>query len=374
MVDRRDFLRQSAALAALAATGSRLTAQASGLPAGRDRSAPLKVLILGGTGFIGPHLVRECVARGHAVTIFTRGRRDAALPPGIERLVGDRMINDTIPQGNLKALEGRRWDVVFDDSATDPRWVRQSATLLRDSGRYMFVSSTGVHLPYRSPKNDETAPLVLTPDNSPEYGVRKAQSERVVIDTFGDRGYVVRPGYIVGPGDTTDRFSYWPQRFAAGGEILVPGRRTDPSQFIDVRDLVTFMVKLVEEDRSGIYNFTGPAQRMGFGEFIDVAHRTLNPSATLTWVDDYAFLKANQMTYAIPWMIPEGDNEHHLQIDNRKALAAGLTFRPHAETLKDTLADWPNRLAALPAGQKPNFRWITPEKEVAMLAAWKGRR
>lgn len=371
MVDRRKFLKQSAVLAGMAAAGSRLAAQ---VPVGNGGAAPMKVLILGGTGFIGPHLVRECIARGHTVTTFTRGRRDGNLPSGVERLTGDRMINDTIPQGNLKSLEGRKWDAVFDDSATDPRWVRQSASVLKDSGRYMFVSSTGVHLPYLSPKNDETAPVVLTPENSTDYGVRKAQSEKVVIDAFGSRGYVVRPGYIVGPGDNTDRFSYWPQRFAAGGEILVPGKKTDPSQFIDVRDLVKFMVKVMEENKSGTYNVTGPSKRMGFGEFIDTAHKTLNPSATLTWVDDYAFLKANQMSYAIPWMIPEGDNEHHLQIDNRKALAAGLTFRPHAETLKDTLADWPNRLAQLPAGQKPNFRWMNPEKEVAMLKLWKERK
>ena len=370
MVDRREFIKQSALLAGLAAAGSRLAAQ---VPGGNGRVAPLKILILGGTGFIGPHLVRECIARGHSVTTFTRGRRDGGLPSGVERLVGDRMINDTIPQGNLKSLEGRTWDGVFDDSATDPRWVRQSTSVLKNSGRYMFVSSTGVHLPYLSPKNDETAPVVLTPENSTDYGVRKAQSERVVMDSFGARGYVVRPGYIVGPGDPTDRFSYWPQRFAAGGEILVPGKKSDPVQFIDVRDLVTFMVTLFEQDKSGIYNVTGPEKRMGFGEFIDTAHKTLNPSATLTWVDDYAFLEANQMTYAIPWMIPKGDNEHHLQIDNRKAIAAGLKFRPLADTLRDTLADWPNRLAQLPAGQKPNFRWITPEKEKAMLELWKKR-
>lgn len=370
MVDRRGFIKQSALLAGLAATASRVAAE---VPGGRGGIAPLKILILGGTGFIGPHLVRECLARGHSVTTFTRGRRDGNLPSDVERLIGDRMINDTIPQGNLTALEGRTWDGVFDDSATDPRWVRQSTSVLRNSGRYMFVSSTGVHLPYRSPKNDETAPVVLTPENSTEYGVRKAQSERVVMDAFGTRGYVVRPGYIVGPGDTTDRFSYWPQRFAAGGEILVPGKKSDPSQFIDVRDLVTFMVTLFEQAKSGIYNVTGPSKRTGFGEFIETAHRTLNPSATLTWVDDYAFLEANQMTYAIPWMIPKGDNEHQLQIDNGKALAAGLTFRPHADTLRDTLADWPNRLAQLPAGQKPNFRWMNPEKEVAMLELWKKR-
>lgn len=368
MIDRRGFVKQSAALLGAGIAGSRRSAPiAYGSVAA---AAPIRVLILGGTGFIGPHLVRALVDRGHTVSTFTRGRRDGNLPAGVERLVGDRTINDTIPRGDLRALEGRRWDAVFDDSATDPRWVRQSTHVLRESGRYLFVSSTGVFLPYLTANNNEEAPVVLTPANSPDYGVRKAQSERVVMEAFGDRGCVVRPGYIVGPGDVTDRFSYWPQRFAAGGEILVPGKRTDPSQFVDVRDLVAFMVGLIEQQRGGTWNVTGPARRIGFGDFIDTAHRTLNPSASLTWVDDYAFLEANRITYAVPWLIPAGENAYHMQIDNRKALAAGLTLRPMADTLRDTLADWPNRLSLLPPGEAPNFRWITPQKEREILARW----
>jgi 2'-hydroxyisoflavone reductase len=371
MFSRRNFLKTGAAAGgALLATNRGLLAS----PVSPRTVAPMKILVLGGTGFIGPHIVRQLVARGHQVTIFTRGRRDASgLPSGIERLVGDRMINDTIPQGNLKSLEGRSWDAVFDDSATDPRWVRQSTALLKNSGLYLFVSSTGVFLPYLTPKNDETASVITEPATSTEYGIRKAQSEVVVRQAFGDRGIVVRPGYIVGPGDTTDRFSYWPQRFAAGGEILVPGLREHPSQFIDVRDLVSFMIKLVEEKRGGTWNCTGPARRLTWGEFIDTAKATLRPDAQLVWVTDLDFLREQKMTYAIPWMIPEGDNTHHLQIDVRKAVAAGLTFRPMAETLRDTLADWPNRLAQLPAGQQPNFRWITPAREREVLAMWKAR-
>jgi 2'-hydroxyisoflavone reductase len=372
MFSRREFLKTGAVAggALLATHRDVLAAPGIGQP---PSGAPLRILVLGGTGFIGPHIVTQLVARGHQVSIFTRGRRDAALPGGIERLVGDRMINDTIPQGNLRALEGRTWDVVFDDSATDPRWVRQSTTLLKGSGLYLFVSSTGVFLPYRTSRNDESAPVITEPANSTEYGIRKAQSEVVVREAFGDRGIVVRPGYIVGPGDTTDRFSYWPQRFARGGEILVPGLPSHPSQFVDVRDLVAFMIKLVEEKRGGTWNVTGPAQRLSWGQFIDTARATLKPDASLVWVTDLPFLREQKMTYAIPWMIPEGDNEHHLQINNRKAVAAGLTFRPMAETLRDTLADWPKRLAALPAGQQPNFRWITPEREREVLALWKRR-
>ena len=377
MITRREFVRTGAAaggavLAGGTAAIARAAAPASH-PSVRGR-APLTVLILGGTGFIGPHIVRRLVERGHKVTTFTRGRRDGSLPPGVERLVGDRTINDTIPAGNLRALEGRRWDAVFDDSATDPRWVRQSAALLKDSGRYLFVSSTGVFLPYLTANNDEDAPVILEPATSTEYGIRKAQSERVVLEAFGDRGLVVRPGYIVGPGDTTDRFSYWPQRFARGGEILVPGKPGDPSQFVDVRDLTAFMVKLVEEGRSGTFNATGPREPLSWGRFIAETRAALRPDAALVQVDDYAFLTEHRMTYAIPWMIPEGDNRYHLQINNRKAVAAGLAFRPIAETVRDTLADWPRRLAALPPGQQPNFRWITPEREVEVLAAWRARQ
>jgi 2'-hydroxyisoflavone reductase len=376
MTTRRDFLKQGAAGALMAAAVPTL-ARAATRSARADRRpsprAPMKILIFGGTGFIGPHLVREAVARGHTVTIFSRGRRDGGLPPGVERLIGDRMITDTIPQGNLTALEGRRFDAVIDDPATDPRWVRQSATLLRDSGSYLFVSSTGVFLPYLTSDNDENGPVLLAPPDgsAPQYGHQKAQCEAIVRELFGERGTVVRPGYICGPGDVTDRFSYWPQRFARGGEILIPGKPSDPSQFIDVRDLTAFMMTLVERRQGGIFNCTGPRERLTFGEFIRTAQATLNPAATLTWIDDYAFLRERRMTYAIPWMIPEGENRYHLQIDNRKAVAAGLTFRPMADTLRDTLADWPTRLAALPPGQAPNFRWITPEKEGQVLADWK---
>ena len=335
----------------------------------------MKLLIFGGTGFIGPHLVRLAVARGHSVTILSRGRRDADLPSSVERLIGDRTINDTIPAGNLKALEGRKFDAVIDDPATDPRWVMQATALLKDSGAYMFVSSTGVFLPYLTPNNDENAPVITEQPagKPPEYGIQKAQCEQVVMRAFGNRGLVVRPGYICGPGDVSDRLSYWPQRFARGGEMLVPGKKTDPSQLIDVRDLVAFMLKLVEERRGGIYNCAGPVQKLQFGQFIEEARAALKSEAKLVWVEDYEFLRQNRMTYAIPWMIPEGENQYHLQINNRKAVAAGLTFRSIGETVRDTLATWPDRLKVLAAGAQPNFRWITPEKEVQMIAAWRAR-
>jgi 2'-hydroxyisoflavone reductase len=377
MTSRRDFLLGGAAVGgALLASRSSAMAQAAERFMDEARSnlvAPMNILIFGGTGFIGPHLVRHAVARGHKVTIFSRGRRDADLPASVERLVGDRAVNDTL-KSNLTALEGKKFDAVIDDPAQDPRWVREATALLKSSGSYMFVSSTGVFLPYLTPNNDENAPVIMQPaeGKQPDYGINKAVCEQIVRDAFGDRGQVIRPGYIVGPGDNTDRFAYWPQRFAKGGEILVTGKKTDRSQFIDVRDLVQFMVKLVEERRGGTYNCTGPAQPIGFETFINEAHRTLKPDATLTWVDDYEFLKANRLTYIIPWILPEGNNTYHLGINNKKAVAAGLTFRPMAETIRDTQAYWPERLKLLPPGQQPRFP-LDEAREQQILAAWKAR-
>src|SRR5262245_58333482 len=228
MTTRREFLERSAALAGLGLTGGMSTlADAAARPISPTfGAAPLRLLILGGTGFIGPHLVRHAVARGHRVTIFTRGRHDAELPSSVVRLQGDR-------NGQLDALKGKTWDAVVDDSATNPDWVRQSTELLKGAaGAYLFTSSTGVYYPYLKRGVDESAPILYDAadpkDLSLTFGVSKAKCERLVQATFGDRGIVVRPTYIVGPGDTTDRFPYWPVRLARGGEMLAPGRRDDP--------------------------------------------------------------------------------------------------------------------------------------------------
>lgn len=361
MFTRRDVLKTGVLVGGSLLAGS--------LPAAsKAKKKPLHLLILGGTGFIGPHLVRLAVARGHQVTIFTRGRKNADLPPGITRLTGDR-------NGQLQALEGKKWDAVVDDSATNPEFVRQSAALLKDAvGRYLFTSSTGVYYPYLKRGLDETtAPHLVVADEkdgSETYGVNKATCEKIVADTFGDRGLVVRPGYIVGPGDTSDRFPYWPVRFAKGGEILAPGKKDDPVQFIDVRDLAEFMLLLHEEQRSGVYNATGPAQVMTAPEFYAIAHKTLNKKATLTFIDDYDFLKAHEIEYSIPWAMVQGNEEGMMSIRIEKAKAAGLRFRPPQTTLKDTLAWWPS--VPEERRNKPGFA-ITPEIEAKALADWKAR-
>jgi 2'-hydroxyisoflavone reductase len=218
MTTRRQFLNTAAV-----ASGSALIAQ-SALPdlAWGATPSPMNILILGGTGYIGPHLVRLAVSRGHKVTTFTRGRRKPELPPEVIQLIGDR-------NGQLQALEGKTWDAVIDDSATNPEWVRLSTELLKGKApQYLFTSSTGVYYPYLKRGLDETTmphtTMVDPKDGSESYGVQKAQCEEIVRAAFGKGSIVVRPSYIVGPGDTSDRFPYWPQRLAKGGETLAPGR------------------------------------------------------------------------------------------------------------------------------------------------------
>lgn len=375
MTTRRDFLRVTTGAlggaigAALVGGCARAgTATAASPATTRAAGRPMDLLILGGTGFIGPHLVRHAVARGHRVTIFTRGRRAADLPASVERLVGDR-------NGQLDALRGRRWDAVIDDSATNPEWVRQSTALLKDGvGRYLFTSSTGVYYPYLARGVDESTPVRTDADDpkdgSATFGVAKARCERVTQDAFGDRAVVVRPTYIVGPGDTTDRFPYWPVRLARGGETLAPGRRDDRVQIVDVRDLAAFMVTLVEQERSGIYNAAGPAEPLTFGGFLAQAAAAVSSTSRLVWVDDYAFLEQQGITEAIPWVMLKGNDYGHTHVRNDRARAAGLAFRPLADTVRDTLAWWPT----VPEARRASPRFaIKPEQETAALAAWRAR-
>lgn len=366
MTSRREFLKTTAGGALLAGISPTL-ARAAELVV-QPRTAPLDVLILGGTGFIGPHLVRYAVARGHRITIFTRGRHDAALPDNVARLIGDR-------SGQLGALEGKRWDAVIDDSATNPAWVTLSTELLeRATGTYLFTSSTGVYYPYLERGLDESAPVRYDADDpkdgSASFGVAKARCERQTLKVFGDRAIIVRPTYIVGPGDTTDRFPYWPVRLARGGEVLAPGRRDDPVQFIDVRDLAEFMIHLIEEKRSGTYNVVGPRATMTAPTFYEAARAALDAKATFSYVDDYEFLAAHKIDELIPWAMLKGNDYGMMSVKNDRAIAAGLGFRQLATTVRDTLAWWPSVPETRRA--QPHFT-ITPETEAKALADWKAR-
>lgn len=364
-IPRRDFLRQSAAaVAAGAALPLLARADAPATAAPRAKT----ILVLGGTGFIGPHLVKLAVSRGHTVSIFTRGRRDAELPGAVERLTGDR-------NGKLEALAGRRWDAVIDDSATNPDWVRQSSALLRDNtSRYLFTSSTGVYYPYHKrglTEADEVHTVAVdAQDASESFGTRKAQCEAIVREVFGARGVVVRPTYIVGPGDYTDRFTYWPVRLAEGGDVLAPGPKTDDIQCIDVRDLAAFMLGLVERDASGVFNAVGPREPMNIGRFLDIAMRAVNAKAQLVWVDDHELLRKNGLDGIVPWILAEGKDLGHTTVRSTRAWEHGLTLRPLDQTVRDTL-QWFN---ALPAERRTAAKWVlTREKEVELLKAWRAR-
>ncbi len=363
MTSRRRFIQHSGLLATAASLApTLLRAHDSTVP------APLRLLILGGTGFIGPHLVRLAVSHGHTVTIFTRGRRDGDLPAGVERLTGDR-------NGQLEALEGRTWDAVIDDSATNPAWVKLSTALLEKSGQYLFTSSTGVYYPYLA-RGLREADAVHTDlhdakDGSEVFGTNKAQCEAIVQQTFGALGIVVRPTYIVGPGDYTDRFTYWPVRLRRGGEVLAPGNKDDRVQFIDVRDLAAFMLALVERKGSGIYNAVGPRSSMSIDQFLQQASRALAVSPRFTWVNDYDLLAREGLDGIVPWILTRGNDYGHTYIETTRSMQAGLTLRPMADTVRDTLA-W---FDTLPSERQATAKWVLPaQKEAELLAGWHARR
>jgi 2'-hydroxyisoflavone reductase len=369
--DRRTVLKTAAVLTGAMCRGrNALIGSDSALfQASRQAGAKLDLLVLGGTGFIGPHLVRHAVSRGHRVTIFTRGRRMTELPAEVVRLIGDR-------NGNLKSLEGKMWDAVVDDSATNPDWVRQSTALLKGNvGRYLFTSSTGVYYPYLRRGLDETASVRLRADDAKDeslaYGVAKAKCEQEVMAAFGDHGVVVRPTYIVGPGDTTDRFPYWPQRLARGGEVLAPGRPDDPVQFIDVRDLAEFMLHLLERAQSGVYNAVGPQATLTIPQFLEQARAALGSDARFTWIDDYAFLSKHKIEEAIPWAMLKGNDDGMMSIGHERAEAAGLKYRPIAATVRDTYDWW----RTVPEARRKAAKFtISTEQEAKTLAEWHARR
>ena len=368
---RREFLTATAA-ATLGLGAARATRATAPPP---PRAGPsLHILILGGTTFLGPHQVRYLLERGHRVSIFTRGRtqptifRDAF--DHVEHLVGDR-------ENDLSALEGRSWDAVIDNSGRKVRWARDSATLLRPRvGRYLYVSSTGVYLPYRTVNITEDTDLVLAddpPQEEPSYGVMKSLSEIAVREAFGDGALIVRPTYIVGPADPTDRFTYWPVRVSRGGEILVPGRRNDPVQFIDVRDLTEWMVHLVENQVGGTFNAAGPASPLTMEGFVYGVRAATTTPLSWTWIEDYAFLRAQNLLYAIPWLMAEGDWLGSARINIDRALAAGLFFRPLATTVRDTLEWWRSDLVTQERRDAARFV-LSPEREREILQAWKRHR
>jgi 2'-hydroxyisoflavone reductase len=369
-LSRRGLIQGAAALGSLWAVGCAST---------KERGAPQPVakksiLILGGTGFLGPALVELARPRGHTLTLFNRGKTRPHLFPEVEKLQGDR-------DGNLEALADRRWDAVIDTSGYVPRVVRASAELLAPNvEHYVFVSTISVYKDMSVYGIDEQSPVATVEDEKTEdvsrhYGALKALSEQAAEAAMPGRVTVVRPGLIVGPGDPTDRFSYWPVRADRGGEVLAPGDGEDPVQFIDARDLAAFILRLVESRGLGVFNATGPASTLTMKGMLEACKEASGGGPTFTWAEASWLMEQQKV---MPWSdmpvwIPRGDQEMKGmgRVSIARALAHGLTFRPTVETARDTLA-WfkalpPERQAKLRAG-------LTPEREREVLAAWRERQ
>ncbi|HYW30297.1 MAG TPA: NAD-dependent epimerase/dehydratase family protein [Gemmatimonas sp.] len=339
--------------------------------------APKKILILGGTGFVGPHNVREALKRGHQITIFNRGRSAPGMfGKDVEELAGDRA-------SDLSALKGRKWDAVIDESASlasAPEWVKLSAELLRDNvDQYLFISTRSVYADLTSVPMSKDAP-VLTLENSPieagrplPYGHAKAYAEKAAHAAMPGRVTVVRPGLIVGPEDDTDRFTYWPVRVARGGEMIAPGDGSDHVQIIDVRDLMQFCVTLVENKTFGVFNGVGPQGGQPFREFLAQIEKGVGSNPAYTWIDA-EFLRANGATpygRELPsFQVMRGRTAGFARFDISPELKAGLTIRPMSETARDTLAWWRTLPAERQAAIKTGF---TLEREKTLLALWKAR-
>jgi len=377
MTSRRDFL---ASVAAAGVVG--LGAVPAGASPRTPQSRALRILILGGTGFSGPHLVATALQRGHAVTTFNRDRTQPPVNANafdeVEQLIGDRA-------SDISALNTGTWDAVIDNSGFRESWTRDSAELLRDRvERYVYTSSTGVYYPYLgSDIREETVPVLEVPTGITEvqrieydYGVMKARSEIAAREVFGDaRTLVVRPTYITGPGDPSDRVTYWPVRLARGGEVLVPGRANDPVQWIDVRDLTAWMIRLIEEGASGTFNAAGPASMTGMHQFVHGVHAAFSTPVTFVPIDDYEFLTEHGVLDAIPWIMPVGDNYGSARVNNERAIQRGLTFTPLADSMR-ALHEWwltdavsEQRRQRLTAGDTALMA-----REPAILAAWRAGR
>lgn len=378
MIDRRQWL-QLAGAAAAAWTLPGLVAAAKPRPAAPP-AKPLRILILGGTGFTGPHQVRYALERGHQLTLFNRGRKPKEWPGEVEELQGDRNT------GDLAALENREWDVCIDNPTTLPFWVRDAGQVLKGKvGHYIFISTISVYAANDTADADEDAALAAyagadamreTQDtvraNAALYGPLKARSEAEARHWFGDTTTVIRPGLIVGPGDETDRFTYWPARIARGGEVLAPGGGEDPVQFIDARDLAEWTIRMAEQRAFGTFNGTGPATMLRMRGMLEGIRGALKADAQFTWAAA-GFLDAQKIS---PWgdmpvWIPaDGDSAGFARRSIKKALQRGLSFRPLAVTAADTLAWFRTQPAERQAKLKAG---ISPEREKELLALWKSR-
>ena len=372
---RREFLQRTAVAGGAIGLGLLRDADAQEHQISKA-DKPLRILILGGTAFTGPHQIKYALARGHEVTIFNRGQTEPTVHPEVfdqvERLTGDR-------DDDLESLKGGEWDAVIDNSASIPRWVRQTAELLKGSAEiYLFTSSLSVHADNSKIGITEDDPVATIADPTTEeitgqtYGALKALCEEETRKAFPDGAIIVRPHLIVGPGDRSDRWTYWPVRVERGGEVMAPGTPDDPTQYIDARDLAEFDIRLIENRSLGTYSAVGPLSRLSMAELLYGMRAVVSNDISFTWVDA-DFLAEHEVApwrHMTAWVPSRGEMAGFAMFDNSRAVAAGLTYRPLAVTALDTLEWWKTlpeeRTGAPRAG-------LDSEKEKEVLAAWHAR-
>jgi 2'-hydroxyisoflavone reductase len=379
--DRREFLKLTGAAALTAATTSAISqetddAAPSAVPSKPKNLAakPLKVLVLGGTGFVGPAVVESALERGHTLTLFNRGKTNPQLFPGVEKLQGDRDV-DKAP--GLTALKGRTWDAVVDTWTQNPKYVKSAAELLTGSvGQYLFVSTISVYSDFKAGIGED-GPLHQLKDpadtsNSPEgYGGRKVLCEQYAETALPKRVTVARPGLIVGHRDPTDRFPYWPARCRRGGEALAPGTGQDPVQWIDVKDLGDWIIRAVENKTMGIFNLVGPGHRVPIVEYIHACKAASSNPTDLVWVSEEFLTEQKVSPFGdMPMWLPASQSGM-FQVSNRRALDTGLKFRPLADTIRDALA-WFAQARSADYDFNRGFG-LTREREKTLLASWKAR-
>lgn len=368
---RRKFIQVSAA------AGGALSLGVLKSRAADEKPKPMRILILGGTGFTGPFQVKYALERGHKVTVFNRGKsHPGELPKEVEQLIGDR-------NGQLDALKNRKWDVAIDNPTSVPVWVRDVGQILKGNvDRYVFISTISVYADTSKANISEDAPLAkytgadamkesrdsIIASKFQLYGPLKALSEQEAEKWFPKQTLIIRPGLIVGPRDETDRFTYWPVRIDRGGEVMAPGDPTDPVQFIDGRDLAEWVIRMVETRETGVYNATGPAKTLGVGAMLEGIKSANNSKANFTWVaaDFLEEQKVAPWSDMPVWVPPRGEDGGMGRINIQWSVGKGLTFRPLEVTARDTLA-W---FKAQPPERQKLKAGITPEREAEVLAAW----
>ena len=373
---RRDFLKTAAAGGAAATAGALTAGRALADFTPTKSKRRLRILVLGGTAFLGPATIEVARARGHEITLFNRGQTNQHLYPDLPKLVGDRF-------DDISALGSGEWDVCIDNSGYIPRTVTASAELLKGRVKqYIFISSISVFGDFTIKGMDENAAVGKLTDEEvaaaqgmrditgTNYGPLKALCEQANTAVFGKAACNIRPGLIVGPMDRSDRFTYWPVRISKGGEVLAPGTPDTPTQIIDVRDLAEFIVLAAEKGLGGTYNATSPTGELTMGELLDTCKRVSASDAVFTWADA-KFLEEHEVAAwsDMPVWVPlDGEDAGHPFINVNKAVAAGLTFRPISETVRGTLDWW----ATVPQERrdKPMRSGLTPEREAEVLAAW----